>query len=75
MCFGAIYWARLGKVYYVNTAQDAADIGFDDSHIYEEIAKSDERRKISFERLTDFKDDGLDVFKMWSAAADDESKY
>ena len=37
MCLAACYWARLDKIYYSNTRQDAADIGFDDSHIYEEI--------------------------------------
>src|SRR5947207_3094425 len=31
MCLGAIYWARPAKVYFANTRQDAARIGFDDS--------------------------------------------
>src|SRR6187402_191609 len=39
MCLGAIYWARPDKVYYANTRQDAADIDFDDSMIYEELEK------------------------------------
>ncbi|HNL82672.1 MAG TPA: nucleoside deaminase, partial [Chitinophagaceae bacterium] len=34
MCMGAIYWARPSKVFYANTRQDAANIGFDDSMIY-----------------------------------------
>ncbi len=37
MCLGAIYWARLDKVYYANTKVDAAQIGFDDQFIYEEL--------------------------------------
>lgn len=37
MCLGAIYWARLKKVYFGNTRQDAAAIGFDDNFIYNEI--------------------------------------
>ena len=37
MCLGAIYWARLHKVYYANTKVDAAQIGFDDQFIYEEL--------------------------------------
>ena len=37
MCLGAIYWARLDKVYYSNTKVDAAQIGFDDQFIYEEL--------------------------------------
>ena len=38
MCLGAIYWAHLDKIYYGNNKDDAADIGFDDSFIYEELA-------------------------------------
>lgn len=37
MCLGAIYWARLDRVYYGNTKADAASIGFDDQFIYEEL--------------------------------------
>lgn len=46
MCLGAIYWARPKIVYYANNRQDAADIGFDDSMIYEEMAVPVEKRKI-----------------------------
>lgn len=46
MCLAACYWARLDKIYYANTREDAANIGFDDEHIYEEIKKSKEDRKI-----------------------------
>jgi guanine deaminase len=45
MCLGAIYWARLGQVYFAATREDAAAAGFDDSLIYDEIPlKSTERR-------------------------------
>src|ERR1700722_539484 len=46
MCLGAIYWARPDRVYYGNTAADAARIGFDDSLIYREISEPHSRRKI-----------------------------
>ncbi len=46
MCLWAIYRARPSKVYYGNTKQDAANIGFDDSFIYEELSKSYPDRKI-----------------------------
>ena len=36
MCLGAIYWAHLDKIFYANTKDDAKDIGFDDSFIYDE---------------------------------------
>ena len=37
MCLGAIYWARLDRLYYACTKEDAAKAGFDDAFIYEEI--------------------------------------
>ncbi|MEQ1484765.1 nucleoside deaminase [Methyloglobulus sp.] len=37
MCLGAIYWARLDKVYYACNRFDAAAAKFDDSFIYDEI--------------------------------------
>ena len=46
MCLSACYWARLDKIYYANTREDAANIGFDDEHIYEEVKKKKEDRKI-----------------------------
>jgi len=46
MCLGAIYWARPKLVYYANTRKDAANIGFDDSMIYEEISTDVDKRKI-----------------------------
>jgi tRNA(Arg) A34 adenosine deaminase TadA len=37
MCLGAIYWARIDRIYYGNTRVDAARIGFDDEFLYTEI--------------------------------------
>ncbi len=38
MCLGALYWARIKKVYFSCTREDAAKAGFDDEFIYKEIA-------------------------------------
>jgi tRNA(Arg) A34 adenosine deaminase TadA len=46
MCLGAIYWARPKIIYYGNTKEDAAKIGFDDSMIYEEMKAGISNRKI-----------------------------
>ena len=46
MCLGAIYWARLERLYYANSRQDAAQIGFDDEFIYSEIGLPLGQRKI-----------------------------
>ncbi|MBR3002277.1 MAG: nucleoside deaminase [Clostridia bacterium] len=37
MCLSAIIWANIKKVYYGNTKEDAADIGFRDDYIYSYI--------------------------------------
>ena len=46
MCLGAIYWARLDRMYYGNDKHDAAGIGFDDAFIYEELALDPAARKL-----------------------------
>ena len=51
MCLSAIYWARIDKVYYGNSVQEAKEIGFDDDFIYEEIKKKKEERKIEMKRI------------------------
>jgi tRNA(Arg) A34 adenosine deaminase TadA len=66
MCLGAVYWARLDKMYYANTKQNAADIGFDDAFIYDEIDLSLENRKLKSEQILN--DEALEAFKMWSAS-------
>jgi len=37
MCLGAIYWARFRALYYANTREEAAAIGFNDELIYREM--------------------------------------
>jgi len=37
MCLSAIYWANIKTVYFSSSRYDAADIGFRDNHIYEEM--------------------------------------
>ena len=46
MCLSAIYWARLDRIYFANSREDAAAIGFDDELIYSEVSKPIERRII-----------------------------
>ncbi|MGM9803131.1 MAG: nucleoside deaminase [Muribaculaceae bacterium] len=46
MCLSAIYWAGISRIYYANTKQDAKIIDFDDSFIYDEIAKTTDHRSI-----------------------------
>ncbi|MDR2213153.1 MAG: nucleoside deaminase [Pseudomonadales bacterium] len=68
MCLAAIYWARIGKVYYANTRQDAAAIGFDDDFLYQEIAKDVAERKVPM--LQAARDEALAVFEEWMVKND-----
>ena len=63
MCLGAIYWARLDKIYFANTKEDASEIGFDDKFIYEELDLPKEKRKLRMEQLLHGK--AREVFKKW----------
>ncbi len=63
MCLSAIYWARLGRIYYANSRLDAAGIGFDDEHIYVEVAKPIEDRESPTIRL--MAEEALGVFEEW----------
>lgn len=51
MCMSAIYWANVDRVFYGFDVQDAANVGFDDSFIYEELAKPLATRKISEQQI------------------------
>ena len=68
MCLGAVYWARLGEIFYANTRKDAAGIEFDDNMIYTEICRPLERRKIRMTRL--LRKEALTVFEEWKRKAD-----
>ena len=68
MCLSAIYWARLKKVYYANTRQDAARIEFDDDLIYREVSQPVSRRKIPMRQM--LRGEAMKVFAEWSKKPD-----
>lgn len=68
MCMGAIYWARPTKVYYANNRTDAANIGFDDSMIYEELTTDIDKRKIPIVSVG--REEALKVFEEWQNKQD-----
>ena len=72
MCLGAIYWARPAQVFYGCTREDAAEIGFDDQFIYDEIKKTIDERQL---RIVNFlREEALVVFKNW-ANKPDKTEY
>ena len=63
MCLGAIYWARLSRVYFANAVADASRVGFDDSLIYRELALPYSQRKIPMVQL--MREEALAAFRAW----------
>jgi len=63
MCLGAIYWARPAVIYYANTRNDAAEIGFDDSMIYDEMISHISKRKIPVINIG--REDAQKIFVEW----------
>ena len=68
MCLGAIYWARPAKVYFANTAEDAAAIGFDDSLIASELLLPGNQRRIPFLPL--MREEAQGAFREWERKKD-----
>ncbi len=68
MCLSAIYWARIDRIYYGNNRYDAADIGFDDNFLYEELRKDLNERKIPIEQLD--RDEAQKTFAAWKEMED-----
>ena len=46
MCLGAIYWARLGAIFYGFRMDDAAAIGFDDREFFRQFGLPEEARAV-----------------------------
>jgi len=68
MCLGAIYWARPARIVYGCSREDAADIGFDDNHIYKEIPLPISEREIPTSQVS--RDEAFTVFQDWQTKMD-----
>jgi len=68
MCLGAIYWARIDKVYYAANRADAAKIGFDDQYFYEQINMPITERDIPMIQLD--QSNAIKVFSKWDKKPD-----
>ena len=68
MCLGAIYWARPDRVVFACTREDAADAGFDDQLIYDELPLPYAERRISTEHK--LRDEAQVVFTEWKQKQD-----
>ena len=63
MCLSAIYWARIGRIFFANTTADAAEIEFDDRFIYRELQKDPAERSVPMTQL--MHDEALQAFRDW----------
>lgn len=68
MCLGAIYWARLAKVYFACSRHDAAAANFDDSFIYDEISVLPHQRSIAMLHLS--LPNAMQPFNIWAEKTD-----
>jgi len=68
MCLGAIYWARIERIYFAGTAPDASNAGFDDSFIDQELAKPRAERRIPMVPL--MREEALEAFRLWKTKPD-----
>lgn len=68
MCLGAIYWARPDRIVFACTREDAADAGFDDQLIYDELPLPYAERRILTETL--LRDEAQVVFDAWKCKGD-----
>ena len=64
MCLGAIYWARIHSLTFAADRNDAANLDFDDAHIYREICRPAMERQIEIRQ--DLREEALRVMQMWS---------
>jgi tRNA(Arg) A34 adenosine deaminase TadA len=68
MCLAAIYWARLDRIHYGNDRADAAEIGFDDAFLYDEIPLALHQRKIPTAQV--LAEEARAAFDHWREKAD-----
>jgi guanine deaminase len=72
MCFSAIYWAHIDKVYYAANHSDADRAGFNDAFIYDEIKLDPIDRSVTFIKIENQNQNK--PFEAWLAKGDKE-KY
>ncbi|MAQ55816.1 MAG: tRNA-specific adenosine deaminase [Rhodospirillales bacterium] len=64
MCLSAIYWARIKFIYFGNRKSDAAAIGFDDAHIYQQISLPESQRSIPTNQM--LSEEAIISFQKWT---------
>ena len=68
MCLGAIYWAGIKQIFYGNNRKDAANIGFADDFIYEELERPLGARRLPIRPL--LREEAQESFHLWEKKTD-----
>lgn len=68
MCLASALWARLDRIVYANTRDDAAAIDFDDAPFYDEVARAPATTMVAMRHQPDHA--ALAVFRDWAAKSD-----
>jgi tRNA(Arg) A34 adenosine deaminase TadA len=65
---GALYWARPSRIFYAATRQDAADIGFNDALIYDQLQLPVSDRSLPMSQM--MRQEALEAFRYWKQKPD-----
>lgn len=68
MCLSAIIWSNIKKVYYGNTKEDAAKIGFRDDDIYRLIRNMENGGMLTLEPMD--REETIETFEKFQKKAD-----
>jgi guanine deaminase len=68
MCLSAAYWARVDRIVFAATRQDAAGAGFDDEELYRELMQPLASRKLPMQQI--LRDQANTVLEEWKRMPD-----
>ncbi len=68
MCLAASYWARLERVFYGCTRNDAAEAGFDDEYLYQQIPLETSARALTMVQIG--RETAVQLFHDWAVKPD-----
>ena len=68
MCLAATYWARVARVVFAATKEDAAAVGFDDGFLYRQFSLSPGERSLPMSHA--LRSQAQDVLQYWQMKED-----
>ena len=68
LCLAAAYWARLDRIFFAASCDDATAAGFDDRNFYHELCAPASQRSLPMQQA--LRDEALAAFEKWAAKSD-----